>query len=62
MDCAVDAARRQGMRRLRLGVHRENSRALAFYRKNGFTLAGTRTFQVGHEIYDDVVLAKRLEE
>ncbi len=57
-DEALRAAREAGKTRLLLGVHAENHRALAFYRKQGFTQAGTRTFQIGTMIYDDLVLSR----
>jgi ribosomal protein S18 acetylase RimI-like enzyme len=50
----------QGHRRLLLGVKNDNHRALRFYRKHGFAEAGTRTFQVGAQRYDDFVLARAL--
>jgi len=57
---AVDAARRQDAKRLLLGVHPENHRALAFYRKSGFVPIGTRTFHVGPSTFTDPVLALSL--
>lgn len=47
-------------RRLLLGVHAENARALRFYRKNGFEQVGVRTFQVGRSTFHDLVLGKIL--
>lgn len=60
MEVALEDARSRGAPRLLLGTYQENFRAVAFYRKHGFELAGTRQFQVGDRLYDDVVLAKRL--
>ena len=60
MTAAMDAARARGARRLLLGAHGENHRAIAFYRRNGFTQVGTRVFHVGDNFYDDVVLAAAL--
>lgn len=57
MDRAIAHAREQSALRLLLGVHKDNARALAFYRRNGFEQAGLRTFQLGEHIYDDYVLA-----
>ncbi len=56
MQCAVDAA--QNHERLILGVYAKNARALRFYQKHGFTIIGTRQFQVGGNVYDDKVLAR----
>ncbi len=60
MDRAIAEARRQDAERLLLGVHPENHRALAFYRKSGFVEIGRRTFRVGDSIFDDPVLALEL--
>jgi ribosomal protein S18 acetylase RimI-like enzyme len=58
MQRALEAA--QGHRRLLLGVYARNERALAFYRKQGFADLGTRQFNVGGKLYDDLVLARPL--
>lgn len=60
MQAAIDDARQRGAPRLLLGTYQDNNRAIAFYRKAGFALAGTRQFQVGDQVYDDIVLAKPL--
>lgn len=39
-----------------LGTNGENARAQAFYRKHGFVLVGNRTYVVGGESHDDVVM------
>jgi diamine N-acetyltransferase len=43
-----------------LGTNGENARAQAFYRKHGFETAGTRTYVVGGEAHDDVVMVRPL--
>ncbi len=58
MHQALDAA--SDHRRLLLGVYAGNDRALAFYRKQGFADLGTRQFNVGGKLYDDLVLARAL--
>jgi nicotinamide riboside kinase/ribosomal protein S18 acetylase RimI-like enzyme len=60
MDAAIEHARACGAPRLLLGTYEDNRRAIAFYRKHGFEMAGTRQFRVGERLYDDVVLAKPL--
>jgi GNAT superfamily N-acetyltransferase len=60
MNLAIAHAKSQRNPRLLLGLHRDNARALRFYQKNGFAPIGTRTFQVGTHIFDDLVLAKPL--
>ena len=52
--------RASGFARILLGVYAQNHRALAFYRKHGFTTIGTRQFDVGGTLYDDEVLALTL--
>jgi diamine N-acetyltransferase len=58
---AVEHARREGARRLLLGVYRENARALAFYARQGFVQIEVRRFRVGDREYDDVVLARTVD-
>lgn len=60
MDAAVADARDLGRSRLLLGTHAGNSRAIGFYRRNGFQEAGTRTFQVGTQCCCDLIFAKEL--
>lgn len=60
MTTAVEAARSSGARRVLLGVWRQNTKAIAFYARQGFAEAGVRRFQVGANTYDDLVLAKAL--
>ncbi|MFF2454501.1 GNAT family N-acetyltransferase [Isoptericola sp. NPDC058082] len=42
-----------------LGTNAQNARAQAFYRKHGFVVAGTRTYDVGGVRHDDVVMVRR---
>jgi diamine N-acetyltransferase len=60
MDAAILDARTLHRTRLLLGTHAGNLRAIAFYRRNGFTQAGTRTFQVGTQVCSDLIFAKPL--
>ena len=48
--------------RLLLGVKDDNHRAIGFYAKHGFRQIATRRFDVGGTLYDDVVLARDLEQ
>lgn len=62
MRAALDAAPALGAdRAVWLGTNGENARAQAFYRKHGFTFAGTRTYVVGGEAHDDVVMVRALD-
>ncbi len=60
MARAMDEARARGASRLVLGVHDENSRALAFYQRQGFQRIGARQFVVGNTTCSDSVLARAL--
>jgi len=57
---AVSAA--EGSKRLLLGVKDDNHRAIAFYKRQGFEVIGTRQFDVGGALYDDLVLARNLSQ
>jgi len=60
LDAAIADARALGRTRLLLGTHANNQRAIAFYRRNAFAEAGTRTFQVGTQVCSDLIFAKQL--
>lgn len=60
MAQAVEDARAIGGKRLLLGVWEHNARARAFYERSGFTVIGSREFQVGSEIHVDPVYALAL--
>ncbi|MEM6412876.1 MAG: GNAT family N-acetyltransferase [Pseudomonadota bacterium] len=60
MKAAVEQARSAGAARLLLGTYEENHRAMAFYAKHGFKTIGSRAFNVGGKIYDDIVMAVTL--
>jgi ribosomal protein S18 acetylase RimI-like enzyme len=56
MQQAIDLARTKGAKHLYLGVWQENERALAFYKKFGFEVFNTRTFQLGNRLCEDFLL------
>ena len=60
MTAALVEARARGAKRMLLGVHPDNVRALAFYKRNGFVVIGTRPFHLGPETFHDPVLAREL--
>ena len=60
LNAAIADALGLGATRLLLGTHAGNLRAIAFYRRNGFAEAGTRTFQVGTQICHDLIFARPL--
>lgn len=60
MEAALDAARDLGGRRCWLSVWERNPRAIAFYRKAGFSEAGTTVFHVGNDPQTDRVMVRAL--
>jgi ribosomal protein S18 acetylase RimI-like enzyme len=60
MEHALDHARGCGADTVWLGVNRANQRAQRFYRKHGFEVTGTRSFQVGENLEADFIMQKRL--
>lgn len=58
MDAAVARARTLGAPRLLLGTYEGNDRAIAFYARNGFETTGRRRFEVGDQVFDDIVMAR----
>jgi GNAT superfamily N-acetyltransferase len=61
MNAAVADAQSMNCKRLLLGTNENNQRAVAFYRRNGFTEAGTRSFQVGSQCCCDLIFARPLD-
>lgn len=60
MDTAIADARKLGRTRLLLGTHGDNLRAIAFYRRNGFSEVGTRSFTVGNQVCCDLIFGRDL--
>ncbi|WP_373140393.1 GNAT family N-acetyltransferase [Mycobacterium marinum] len=60
MDNALTTAQDWGARRVWLGVNQENQRAQRFYAKRGFTVSGTRTFQLGPHQENDYIMVREL--
>jgi GNAT superfamily N-acetyltransferase len=58
MDAALEAARAWGAPAVWLGVNQKNERAQRFYSKCGFSVAGTRTFQLGSHTEHDYVMER----
>ena len=56
METAVAHTREAGAPHLLLGLHPENHRAMAFYRKHGFEQIGTRRFYLGQTPFEDPVM------
>jgi len=56
MAAVKEDARRRGANFLWLTVWERNPRAIAFYRKCGFTVAGTTSFRLGTDLQQDWVM------
>lgn len=60
MRQCIAAATSQGFQSIWLGVWEHNMRALAFYKKWGFTAVGTMTFVLGTDVQTDLVMSAPL--
>lgn len=60
MAAALEALDGRGCGVAWLGVWERNPRALAFYRKAGFTEVGDQVFPLGHDPQRDLILVRRL--
>jgi ribosomal protein S18 acetylase RimI-like enzyme len=60
MESALVAGAELGARCVWLGVNQQNERAQRFYSKHGFTVNGTRSFQVGTRAEHDYVMVRKL--
>ncbi|WP_027331555.1 GNAT family N-acetyltransferase [Mycolicibacterium tusciae] len=60
MATALETAKEQGVEEVWLGVNQQNQRAQRFYAKQGFTVSGTRTFQLGADVEHDYVMVRPL--
>ena len=60
MGACLDRARADGFRTVWLGVWERNDRAVAFYRKWGFSVVGKKPFAVGSDVQDDYVMERAL--
>ena len=62
IDKAIEIARQRGKRTLWLGVWENNTRALAFYEKNGFRKVGEHNFVIGSDRQTDFIMSRELGE
>ena len=61
MQADLSWAANRGARAVWLGVNQGNERAQGFYRRPGFAVTGTRTFQVGDSVEQDYLMARSLD-
>jgi GNAT superfamily N-acetyltransferase len=59
MDATLAAAAEWGAGCVWLGVNQKNQRAQRFYKRCGFTINGTRTFQLGAHTENDYVMVRQ---
>jgi ribosomal protein S18 acetylase RimI-like enzyme len=62
MRTVIAAATAAGFKRLLLSVYSLNDQALGFYARQGFVQVGVQKFRVGDNDYDDLVLARGLDQ
>lgn len=60
MTAALGRAAEMGAASVWLGVNQQNQRAQRFYAKQGFAIAGTKTFRLGAGIENDYVMMRTL--
>lgn len=58
MEASIDWATANGGGQLWLGVNSENLRAQRFYSKHGFSIAGSKSFQLGNRVEHDHVMVR----
>lgn len=61
-NTALEIARRNRCEYIWLGVWEENSKAIRFYKKNGFIPFDTHTFVLGSEIQTDIMMKLPLKK
>ncbi|GCF94886.1 N-acetyltransferase [Enterococcus florum] len=62
MKKAEEVAREKGREAIWLGVWEKNTRALAFYQKQGFRQVSTHSFLMGDDEQTDLIMKKELGE
>lgn len=60
MNECLNTLRARGLKTAWLSVWEENPRAIAFYRKHGFTEVGRQIFVVGNDPQHDFIFARRI--
>ena len=60
IDAAVVHAAERNVTRLLLGVYAKNHAAIGFYERCGFGKVGTRSFNVGGNLFDDFIMGRSL--
>jgi ribosomal protein S18 acetylase RimI-like enzyme len=58
MTAALTRAEELDAKSVWLGVNQENQRAQRFYTRHGFSISGTKTFQLGARVENDYVMVR----
>jgi diamine N-acetyltransferase len=58
MQACIEHAGAEGVDCIWLSVWQKNPRGIAFYRKWGFTIAGTATFTIGSDVQSDWIMQR----
>ena len=58
MAACIEFAGQQGYESIWLDVWQKNERALAFYRKWGFSIVGSQPFLLGHDLQEDFIMVR----
>ena len=61
MEASIKFAEQKGCDIIWLGVWQKNPRAIAFYKKWGFEVVGTQTFQLGGDLQHDFVMSRKVQ-
>ena len=61
MSASINFAEQKECDVIWLGVWQKNSRAIAFYKKWGFEVVGTQTFQLGSDLQHDFVMSRKVQ-
>ncbi|MEO9892020.1 GNAT family N-acetyltransferase [Aurantibacter sp.] len=57
---AIRIAEKRNVEYIWLGVWEKNSKAIAFYKKNGFKIVGTHLFKMGNDIQTDYIMKRKI--
>ena len=60
MEACYAEARARGARTICLSVWQENPRAIRFYEKNGYRIAGTQPYILGNDVQTDWVMTREV--
>ena len=62
IDFTVLEAEKRGLEYVWLGVWQINTRAINFYKRNGFEIVGTHPFKMGDEVQTDYIMKRKVKD